>query len=411
MDSSSRYLVAPLLSIALLGATLFGCSEGESDVLNPRSPRGGIAAKPESTRVASTDQDRAFRPTIATGASPVLFLSDEGDVQSEVYLRFDLDALPDTAGVVNANLGLRFRRTDVSPVLISAYEVSSSEDDWDEGTLKRPLSKVETPFYSSTVPIAPGDGDSLFVTDAVKIPGSIIRSWKNDPDHNRGIALRIADTSIGQTIELLSKEAALADTEGNALVNPRLEVFRGEDRTSTLESPDEDAYILSDGSSAPAGDAVDFRVKGRPAERGLLHFPLPSVLRKGYTINRALLRLRMVPGSITPGDSLLIGAYLATSLWDEASEPDSVTRGSAAFDFARARATSDTLEFDCAIAVQHWLDTGENFGLQIRSATEGDDTLGVRFFTREAEIALRPDLELIYTPPPDPRWGGEGDAP
>lgn len=394
-------------AMALIVATLSACSEGESDLLNPRGPRGGIATLPETTRVSTSDRDRSFRPRVATGGASVLFLSREGEVQSEAYFRFDLAALPDTSGVERANLGLRFRRTDSGPVVIEAFEVSPSAEDWDESTLREALPRVEPAFFSSTLPIAPGAGDTLYVSNAVTIPGSLIRAWKLDPDHNRGLVVRIAEASAGRSIEVLSKEAALTDTAGYALVNPRLEVLRGEDQTSAIESPDDDTYFLTDGRTAAAGDAVELRVSGRPAERGLLRFSLPEVLRRGFTVNRALLRLRMVPGSVVPGDSLLVGAYLSTTDWTEATEPDSVNRGSTAFDFARARANSDTLEFDCALAVQHWIDSGENYGLQLRSATEGGDTLAVRVYTREAESTLRPSLEIVFTRPPAPRWEDE----
>ncbi len=400
-SSAWSVLLAGLCSLLALA----GCSEGESDLLNPKSPRGDIAPPPETLLVATSDLDRSFRPRTPTGTSPVLFLSREGEIHSEIYLRFDLGDLADTSDVVNAEIGLRFRRTQVGPVLLEAFAVSADAEEWTEEALDQPLPTGEV-LPTTSAPIAPAAGDTLYVKDAVRLPGSLIRRWKLDSASNRGVVIRLADASVARSIEVMSKEASLADTSGNLLVNPRLEIFRGEDRTSVLESAEDDAYVLTDGRTPSPGDATTFTTSSRPAERGLVRFALPALLRRGDTINRATLRLRVEPSSVSAGESLLVGAYLATTAWDEAAQPDSVSRGSAGFDFERVRASSDTIALDCALAVQRWLDAGENFGLQIRSATENDDTTSVRFFTREAEAALRPTLQIVYTPPPDPRWGG-----
>ena len=71
------------------------------------------------------------------------------------------------------------------------------------------------------------------------------------------------------------------------------------------------------------------------------------------------------------------------------------------------------MELDLGPLVQDWVDGLEsgdppNHGLILRVLTEGRGSERVRFYSREAAVARRPRLEVVYSPPPVPRWEGPG---
>lgn len=386
---------------------LAACSPGEAELVNPGTSRDDLGGLPDTTRIGAPIADRSFRPKIATGDSPVLLVSRDDATDGVVYLRFSSDALPDTAGVTAGWLGLRFRVvTGSAPVILEAREVSPDAAAWTEEDLRSPgRDRIDPPFYRSPDPIDPGFGDTLFVEHAIEIPDTLLRRWKNDPEHNRGLALSLAAGTFG-AIEILAKEAGITDDDGILLPNPRLEILHAEADTARI-SPIDDAYVLEDQRDPASGSDTTLYLSGRPAERLLLRFGLDGThVRKGDTIHRARLRLRVDPTSMAAGESLQIAVYRAESPWEEASEPDSVNRANVATGFARIRANSDTLELDFASTLQFWLDGGENNGLQLRLVPEGRDALDVRLFSREASVGRQPWIDVLVSHPPDPRWSG-----
>lgn len=396
------------LLLILLGS--FGCAPGESDVLNDDGSRGPVGAEPETTIVSDVTADRSYQATLTTGDSPVLLVSKEGKTESIAYLRIDLVNLPDTSDVTGAIVGLRFRKLSWSDgVVLAAHLVRDGEREWREESLRLPGRELEAiPFFTSPAPIEPAEGETLFVSRAIEIPSAIVRKWELEGSSNLGMAIRVQGGDGG--IEILSKEAFVPDSVGVAQLNPRVEVERA-DRDSVLETTADDAYVLNEVFPLPTGTDSLLVVRGRPAIRALVRFDFAgSVLRRGDTINRAILRLAVDQRSVSAGESLSLSAFHAESDWEEAAPPDSVTRRTSALSAAPIGSSTGTVEFDVASAVQSWIDGGANYGIQVRMTAEARDTLGVDLLSREAAASRRPSLFVVYSRPPEPRWTG-GTAP
>jgi hypothetical protein len=118
-----------------------------------------------------------------------------------------------------------------------------------------------------------------------------------------------------------------------------------------------------------------------------------------------------------PVDTLELGAYSLTTAndlpWDESVEPDSVSL-LAIYDRALLpddlEETEGAVSFELARLAQRWFAGVDTLGVLIRGFGELAEPDQAVFYSREAaEPALRPVLEVVFTRPPDPRWGsGQG---
>ncbi|MEZ4654188.1 MAG: hypothetical protein R3E12_11530 [Candidatus Eisenbacteria bacterium] len=275
LNLTARFWRASIAIAILIGIT--ACGEGETNLLNPGTTRE-IGAPPDTISGVLLSADRSYRPRIATGSLVALTIADQDQLTSQAYLRFDSDDLPDTNGVAIGNLGLRFLRGSGGALRLRASEIASDAPVWTEDDLPLDPLPVEEPFFVSDRSFAPAEGETLIVTDAVRIPASILKRWKTDPESNRGIALALEPTRTG-LLRILSKEAVI-DTAGNA-VNPQLEILRN-DGAPVLLAPVEDAYRLVDDSPPAAGNAAALLIEQSVPHEALFRFDLASTpLEKG----------------------------------------------------------------------------------------------------------------------------------
>lgn len=388
----------------LLLAGGIACGEGDTDLLNPGSVRDHGAA-PDTIEGVSATADRSYRPRIQTGAFRALTIADENGLVSNAYLRFDSDDLPDTASILLGEIGLRFIRGSGGPFRIQAHEIAAGAPDWSEEDLPIGLLPLEPAFFATDGTIAPAEGETLTVAEAVRIPASILKRWKSDPTSNRGLALSLVPDRPG-VLRALSKEA----DEDTSTADPSLEVLRT-DAVSVILGPSDDAYRLVD-ASAPAtgGEPTLFMGQAVPHEL-LLRFDLPSAVRAaGTTVHRAEILLSILPGSVAEGDSFVVGIYRNESAWQEAAEPDTVRREALAIDIAIVKSDVDSLLFDLGPAVQRWVDGEPNDGITLRILDTGLGSSSGEIASREAEPALQPRMRIVYSPPPDPRWSGARES-
>ncbi|MEZ4654189.1 MAG: hypothetical protein R3E12_11535 [Candidatus Eisenbacteria bacterium] len=99
----------------------------------------------------------------------------------------------------------------------------------------------------------------------------------------------------------------------------------------------------------------------------------------------------------------MVGIYRNLSAWEESVEPDTVAREPLAIDIAIVKDDVDSLLFDFGPAVQRWLDGEENDGITLRILDEGTASSSGEIVSREAAEGA-PQITIVYSPPPDPRW-------
>lgn len=388
---------------ALCVAGLFvlaGCGLGENTVVNPEGNRAPQVL-PDTLRGLVPSADRTFRPILFTGTSAVLAVATDGQLRSTAYLRFVPDALPDTVAVASGELHLYITDHRGGPFRFELLELAASAGQWDEDTLSDEEFAVVEPALDASTLIDPADGDTTVVFD---VPGALIRSWKNRPETNNGVAVRMVAADGEGSIRFHSSESAATG------LRPSLEVLRAGE-VSIFEIADEDGYVLIDESPAQDGEAVELLLQEESPWRALFRFDTDTFgLRPGDAINRAVFTVFPVPGSMAVTDSFEVGVYEAIGDWEEGAEPDSVGRSTVALDIVEVRTSSDSLQFDIAPLVQRWLDGEENFGFHMRILTEGRGDAAVRVHSSEAAAPVRPHLTLVYTEPPGPRWEGPSAA-
>ena len=387
-----------LVCFLLLLAGGIACGEGETDLLNPGSDRDQ-GALPDTIEGIAASADRSFRPRLQTGAFRALTIADENGLVSHAYLRFDSDALPDTAGILLGELGLRLVRASGGPFRIQAHEIAASAPAWTEEELPVEPLPLDPPFFATDGTIAPAEGETLIVAEAVRIPAEILKRWKIDPASNRGLALTLVSDRPG-VLRALSKEA----DDDTTTADPSLEILR-EDAVSVVIAPSDDAYRLVDSNPPATGAEPALQIGQTVPHETLLRFDLPAeVIERGTVIHRAEILLRTVPGSIAEGDSFVVGIYRNESAWQEAAEPDTVAREALAIDIAIVKSDVDSLLFDLGPAVQRWVDGEPNDGITLRILDTGLASSAGAVASREAEAASQPRLRIVYSPPPEPRW-------
>lgn len=399
-----------LACLALLGFLGAGCGLRESEVTNPESQRDPLPSSPETLIVAAPIADRTYRPEDATGTATNLKVLRTGESESIAYLRFGLSSIFDTTGLLDGDLDLHVQQGGVLPVRIAAYEVDPAAAEWTESDLRPPgRTLLPTPFFVGKNTLNPLPGDTLLVEGAVTIPSSLLRRWKNDPSSNRGIAIRLASNSEEGRLDILSSESVVLDTANAAMLTPKLILRRGGELDDASEEPTDDAYVFNDPTPVANGAESTLVVDAFPARRPLLRFEFDtptddSSLRRGDVIHRARLRAHVIPGGLAAGDSFQVEVWSVETDWSETSEPDSIVRG-ILHSITMVRADTETLQVECASAVQRWLDGRGNFGLLLRARREGTESFGVEIGSRES--ASPPSLQVLYTSRLKPRWEGE----
>lgn len=409
--------------LLILAAFLAGCSEGDNPLFNPGSQRDGLLALPETLVVAAPSMDRVIRSELAAGLAPVLRVARGDTVEAVAYLQFG--GFPDTSTVTGATLGVRLNGVQGQRVRVSAHEVVSDTSWAETGMLwERRPALAGQPFF--TFPNTfPEREDSFLVERVVEIPGAMIRRWVRDPDSNKGIALVLSEGSSDGVLEILSREAVLTDQEGVRIANPPLNVMSGDSTLATL-SPTRDTYVYIDRRDPLPADDPLLRISEWLPTRALVKFEFPDSLislsdsirqatgedPKGITVNRALLRLYFDSPGIPAG--LNVGVYHIEGGWDEygddgSLEPTVGTLYDRALVEARLDSTGWSLGLDIGRLVQRWFDGEPNHGLVVRTIGEASGKRSLAIHSREAaDPALRPQLRLLYTLPPDARWGKGG---
>jgi hypothetical protein len=405
--------------LAILG---LACSPGENSVLNPGTNRTDLTAPPETLNVPVA-ADRVHRARIPTGLSAVLRVARTDSVEAIAFLRFT--AIPaDTSGLSGARLGLLVRGGAGAGLRVAAYEVTP-DPHWawaeaaDSANSTYALALADTlrigrELDVSLDAITPPANDTIFVRRVVQIDGALLRRWQRLPAENEGIALRLAFSSPDGVLEFLSRQG---QPDSARAANPALEFMQG-DSVLSVASPAADAYLYLDRRPPAPGTAPVITVSDWLPQQAMFRFSVLDSLRKRYgsqynrvTIQRAMLHLHAVakPDST---ERVAVHGIRTTAGWDEATDPetfDLIGTPDVALVADRLVVPALTLRLDAGTTVRSWVRGSREDGLAVRSTQELIARTRFSFYSREAADSLRPWLEVVYTPPLDPRWAAGGE--
>jgi hypothetical protein len=384
-----------------------GCSPGENAVTNPGSGRTGLLALPETLRIVLPDSgaiaaDLAFPAEVSTGASPVLRLARSDSVESVAYVRFG--NIPDTVGLTSVRLGLRVRRGSGEQVQIVAHEVL---EDWTEASLRwgnRPET-ADSSLSSGPSHDPGGIQDTVLLTQ--EIPSDLVRRWKRDPDSNHGLALSL---SAPAEVQVLAREAIFFDSLG--IANPTLRLLTGNGTVIGEAGAAADAFAYDDTRTLATGADTVLALSEWLPTRVALRFPLPDSLlegerARGLLVNLAVLRLSVVSAT---EEAAFLNVLGATGDWAETAAPDSIPV-SGLYGRVELPASVDSVAATLSVGmggiVQRWIDGTANQGIVLALSGEGGGAARLEVRSSEAEPALRPVLEIVYTRPLTPRWAVE----
>ncbi|MEZ4650343.1 MAG: DNRLRE domain-containing protein [Candidatus Eisenbacteria bacterium] len=403
-----RRFWALLLALASL-TYLIACGEGESEVFDPGSTRD-LDAEPDTLDHVLLALDRTYIEKGETGARSLLPLvrlyTGPDSLVSTVYLRFGLDDLPDTTGIIDGKLSFRVVGGSGDLVRMQLFEVSPDAPDWREDDFPiEPLDVVQPFLDSQTTAVQGSPGSTSDLSQVLTIPAALIRQWKSDPETNRGVALRLGLQSEGFLV-VYSSEAVVTDTNTDGTIEsvktPEL-VVRYQDETVYTFEPDDDAYHMV-GAEPEEPSEETLLIEQLVPHRALLLPGMPDSLEKGDTVEKAELFVRVVPGSFADTLDLSVGLYRVLSDWDGGVAPDTVSRETFATDVVTVTEESDTLRFDFGPQLQRWLDGTEQQGILLRIVGEGADDGAFRIYSSESSEETRPYVRVIRSKAVDPRW-------
>jgi hypothetical protein len=413
-------LLGLLLGLATLPITGAGCSPGETSILNPNTNRTGLAAPPETLRVPVT-ADREHRPLIPTGSSMILRVAKTDSVEAIAFLRFT-DIPVDTSAISGARLGLLVSGGAGSGLRVAAYEVTP-DSNWTWGEADDAANGISVLTLADTArigrelnvslnAIAPPTSDTVFVNRVVQLDGALLRRWVRLPKENDGIALRLAFGSPAGELDFLSRQG-LPDSARAA--NPALEFMQG-DSVVAVRSPAADAFLYIDRRPPVSGTLPEVTVADWPPQQAIFRFPVLDSLRRRFgsqynrvTIQRAMLHLRAVA---EPDSTMHLAAHGFTSkIWNEAVDPGVLTLvGTTDVFLVNDRLTNPLLglRIETGATVRGWVRGEPDGGVLVRSTGELTGRTRISFRSREVADSLQPWLEVVYSRPPDPRWGVGG---
>jgi hypothetical protein len=348
-------------------------------------------------------------------------------VEAIAFLRFT-DIPADTSGLSGAGLGLLLRGGAGSGLRVAAYEVTPDPNwAWAEtadsansvyALALSDTAKIGRELDISADAITPPADDTVFVRRVVQIDGAVLRRWKRLPAENEGIALRLSFGSPDGALEFLSRQG---QPDSARAANPALEYMQG-DSVLAVSSPAADAFLYIDRRSSesgtpPSGTRPVLTIADWLPQQAMFRFAVLDALRARYgsqydrvTIQRAMLHLHAVaePDST---ERLAVHGIRTMSGWDEATDPetfDLIGVTDAVLVTDRLVDSTLTLRLEAGTTVRSWVRGSREDGIVVRSTGELTARTRFSFYSREAVDSLQPWLEVVYTPPPDPRWGTGG---
>jgi hypothetical protein len=410
---SSSLLLRAVGSAALL-VSFASCTENldSSAVCNVLCP--AVGGDIQNITLDAVVLDTTVQALSGLGTEPALLLASRGDtLDTRVVIRYD--SLPsnftpasDTARPITSvdSAYILFTLDTLSikgpgPVTIEAYDVDTTADDSVTAAVLA-LFRPDRFISSQTFTRAQ-------LTDSLKYFISIDTLLAKIQNKQR---LRIGLRATGP----VSSQLRLASTEGG--LPPNL-FFRATPDTATkplfvvpLSSTPADESIaaahLSDytiiAKAPPAAAPSDLAAGGLPPRRIYVRFDIPLNIVDSSIVVRATLLLNQIANpAIDPTDTvkLLPGLVLAGTAVHDPSKASQIETDIARDTVYITPGSSGLTQVELANAFAIWRTQSPDStprAIILRSVTEGNSPLEIRFSSSEAATALRPRLRISFTP-------------
>jgi hypothetical protein len=410
---SSSLLLRAVGSAALL-ISFASCTENldSSAVCNVLCP--AVGGEIQNITLDAVVLDTTVQALSGLGTEPALLLASRGDtLDTRVVIRYD--SLPsnftpagDTARPITSvdSAYILFTLDTLSikgpgPVTIEAYDVDTTADDSVTAAVLA-LFRPDRFISSQTLTRAQ-------LTDSLKYFISIDTLLAKIQNKQR---LRIGLRATGP----VSSQLRLASTEGG--LPPNL-FFRATPDTATkplfvvpLSSTPADESIaaahLSDytiiAKAPPAAAPSDLAAGGLPPRRIYVRFDIPLNIVDSSIVVRATLLLNQIANpAIDPTDTvkLLPGLVLAGTAVHDPSKASQIETDIARDTVYITPGSSGLTQVELANAFAIWRTQSPDStprAIILRSVTEGNSPLEIRFSSSEAATALRPRLRISFTP-------------
>ena len=412
MKSSSLLLRA--VGSAALFVSFASCTENldSSAVCNVLCP--AVGGEIQNITLDAVALDTTVEALSGLGTEQALLLASRGDtLDTRVIIRFD--SLPskfspagDTARPITSvdSAYILFKLDTLTikesgPITIEAYDVDTVAND----TLTAAVLALFRPdrFISSQSFTKASLTDSLkyFISDA-----TVLAKIQN------GQRLRIGLRATGPA----SSQLRLASTEGG--IQPNL-FFRATPDTATkplvvapLSTTPADESIaaahLSDytiiAKGPPPAAPSDLAVGGLPPRRVYVRFDIPRSIVDSSIVVRATLLLNQIPNpSIDPTDvvQILPGLVLAGTPVQDPAKAAQIETDISRDTISVTPGGSGLTQVELANAFPIWRTQSPDStprAIILRTLTEGNSPLEIRFSSSEAVAALRPRLRISFTP-------------
>jgi hypothetical protein len=409
--------LSPLLLRSAATAALFiavsSCSEnldssGVCAVLCP--PIGGDV---KNITIDAVVFDTSVNSLSGLGTEPSLILASRGDtLDTRVIIRFD--SLPTTftpatgaaqniTTVDSAYIQLRVDSLSIKgdgPFTIEAYDVDTTANDTSTAAilaLFRPDRFISSQTLART---AVKDTVKYFISNAALL-------GKIQSNARFRVGLRVTAATSSQ-IRIASTEGGLPpvlsfrvtpDTVVKPVtVNPLSKTPSGD---PIVAGPLVDYTVIAKGP--PPAAPGDLTVGGFPPQRAYLRFDIPSSIVDSATIVRATLLLNQIPNpSLDPTDTVFIlpQIVLAGTIVGDPAKASQIV-GDISVDTVKARPGDAGLTLvEVGRAFSVWRGQKPDSlprAIVLKSLREGNTPLEIRFSSREAVAALRPQLRISYT--------------
>lgn len=357
--------------------------------------------------------DTSVNSLSGLGTEPSLLLASRGDtLDTRVVIRFD--SLPTTfvpatgtaqsiTTVDSAYIQLRVDSLSVKgagPFTIEAYDVDTTANDTSTAAILA-LFRPDRFISSQTLPkTAVKDTVNYFISNA-----AVLAKIQSGARFRVGLRvtaatssqIRIASTEGGFP-PVLSFRATPDTVVKRIVVNPR---SMTPSDNPIVAAPLVDYTVIA--KAPPPAQPGELAVGGFPPRRAYLRFDIPANIVDSSTIVRATLLLNQIPNpSLDPTDTVFMvpQLVLAGTIVSDPTKAAQIVADISA-DTVKARpGDSGLILVEVGRAFNVWRAQKPDSlprAIILRNLREGNTPLEIRFSSREAVTALRPQLRISYT--------------
>lgn len=346
--------------------------------------------------LSASGSDTTWTVDLTLDFSDRLFIGEHEGYESVALIGFSLTDLPTDAVIEEATLTLRGRSDSIGDSAdVITLRINPVSTDWDST-----WTGLDRPGLVLDAPVAENSALFYTITEeiAFTLPPSLIQGWLADPaSASRGIAV----TYLSPAPFLLYVTSR--DVSGSMVARqPRLEIKYvpsggGSSRTINLRSAD-DTSLLTFSGTPPGGELWVGR--GVPF-RTLITFDVSHITGRSATINRAVLKLHLNPGSTLAAPVTIAAALpLYDDPWN-APLDEVVDEDTFGWAVAIDEPDSSVAMVVTSTVAAHMLLDEPQLKMLVLASRENTGIGLVRVLDSSAAPEFRPSLEITYSLPPE----------